>query len=604
MKCIYCDGPLKSEDPVSVNAHNRVCKKYTEHPTGGSFELQRKSLLVSVLESKASRTLQGGLAKARNTAKTSGKRTAKQPADDVSMRTAHQCKQIMILEWPWMWLPQQTWTMESGLSTTRLRVGGVLTTSTSYDFGARHRDPRYQASARAAAAESVKSVDDNEDLVTFSEDRISFIRQKALDFIDLVNLDPLAFETHPETGAAPAVSTLTFWCEPEASRQEDRRSVIREAAVVRLVRLLPASTYKKPRKLVKDEHRETGGVKWNIYKKYLQASSYFIWSILLFLVFFNQGLGIVEKLWIKFWDIMRGAFSHGLLHHHSAGPVYSTRTLPDAREHPLFYVGVYAAIGIGSAMVGVVSSAAQLRASRILFKQLLVTVVRATFRFHDTTPQGRMLNQFGKDIETIDSSLAGSMQAVNSSLASFFVSILNVAVVFPAFLIPAVPLDFVYKELLIGYSNTGLLEGIVTVRAFSAEKRFLDGLHRKVDTTTKMWYGFWMTNRWLLLNFDCVGAVSFTCLFSIAILVDGAGLAGLCITTALSFTTSVYWACRFCTGLELDLNSVERIVEYLDLPQEPPAVIESSRPPAYWPSSTTNDNLVTVENLVVKYGPP
>ena len=31
-----------------------------------------------------------------------------------------------------------------------------------------------------------------------------------------------------------------------------------------------------------------------------------------------------------------------------------------------------------------------------LHRQLLVTVVRATFRFHDTTPQGRMLNRFGK----------------------------------------------------------------------------------------------------------------------------------------------------------------------------------------------------------------
>ena len=29
---------------------------------------------------------------------------------------------------------------------------------------------------------------------------------------------------------------------------------------------------KKPRKLVKDEHRETGSVKWRIYKKYLEAS--------------------------------------------------------------------------------------------------------------------------------------------------------------------------------------------------------------------------------------------------------------------------------------------------------------------------------------------
>ena len=30
---------------------------------------------------------------------------------------------------------------------------------------------------------------------------------------------------------------------------------------------------KKPRKLVKDEHREIGAVKWSIYKSYLKASS-------------------------------------------------------------------------------------------------------------------------------------------------------------------------------------------------------------------------------------------------------------------------------------------------------------------------------------------
>lgn len=40
-----------------------------------------------------------------------------------------------------------------------------------------------------------------------------------------------------------------------------------------------------------------------------------------------------------------------------------------------------------------------------------------------------MLNRFGKDVETIDSSLAGSLQAVNSSLAGFFASIIVVAYV-------------------------------------------------------------------------------------------------------------------------------------------------------------------------------
>jgi ABC-type multidrug transport system fused ATPase/permease subunit len=44
-------------------------------------------------------------------------------------------------------------------------------------------------------------------------------------------------------------------------------------------------------------------------------------------------------------------------------------------------------------------------------------------------------------------------------------------------------------------------------------------------------------------------------------------------------------------------------VEYLELPQEPAAVIESHRPPAYWPSSETKDYLLQVKNLSIRYSP-
>ncbi|KAH9035079.1 hypothetical protein EDB84DRAFT_1561273 [Lactarius hengduanensis] len=413
---------------------------------------------------------------------------------------------------------------------------------------------------------------------------------------------------------------------------------------------------KKSRKLIKDEERQEGGVKWNIYNTYLKASSYWTWVILGFFIILAQFLSVSERVWIKYWGEAYGnrtvsaayAFTtsfyaieqqqvamdgtmgpyhlthaiHGL--QSFSGPSFN---LPSAKEHPLFYIGVYAAVGLGSAFVGVMSAIVQytgaLRASRVLFMQLLVSVVRATMRWHDTTPQGRMLNRFSKDIETVDLSLASSLQSVNSSLATFAASVITVAVIFPLFLLPASIIGYVYRMLAIGYLNTGrdlrrmesnsrspifsgfgeLLEGIVTVRAFSAEKRFLDGLHLKVDMTTQMWYSFWMTNRWLLLNFDALGGLSVlvTTLLALSGFVS-AGTAGLCITSAMAFTDSIYWACRFWTGLELDLNSVERVVEYLELPQEPPIVIESSRPPAYWPSSET-ENLVVVEDLVVKYAP-
>ncbi|KAJ7212815.1 multidrug resistance-associated ABC transporter [Mycena haematopus] len=428
-----------------------------------------------------------------------------------------------------------------------------------------------------------------------------------------------------------------------------------------------AAVVKKPRKLVKDEHRAIGGVKWSIYRAYLKASSYWIWGFLLFAVLVGQILSVGEKLWIKTWGSayeqnntvlfhsyqsfaslnpeypMEGAFNFAQV---EASGLFNIKW-PSAIEHPLFYVGIYAAIGLTTAFVSLCSVAAQytgaLRASRLLFKQLLVSVVRATFRFHDTTPLGRMLNRFGLDMDKIDSDLAGSLQTVNSSLAGFFASVITITIVFPGFLFPAVILGYIYYRLALGYLNTGrdlrrmesnsrspiysdfgeLLEGIVTVRAFSAENRFLDNLHKRINTATKMWYVFWcvlsrssslvqtsllilrMTNRWLLLNFDCLGglAVFITALFSITFLHNDAGLAGLAMTSALTFTNAVYWACRNWTGLEVDLNSVERVVEYLKLPQEPPAVIESNRPPAYWPSSARNDSLISVEDLVVKYSP-
>ena len=57
---------------------------------------------------------------------------------------------------------------------------------------------------------------------------------------------------------------------------------------------------------------------------------------------------------------------------------------------------------------------------------------------------------------------------------------------------------------------------------------------------------------------------------------------------------------RVLAQVELDFNSVERIVEYLGVPQEAPAVVREKRPPAAWPSRSGE---LVVEDLVVKYAP-
>lgn len=46
--------------------------------------------------------------------------------------------------------------------------------------------------------------------------------------------------------------------------------------------------------------------------------------------------------------------------------------------------------------------------------------------------------------------------------------------------------------------------------------------------------------------------------------------------------------------------AVERVTELLEIPQEPPMVIESKRPAANWPSDVGG---IVIEDLVISYAP-
>lgn len=59
------------------------------------------------------------------------------------------------------------------------------------------------------------------------------------------------------------------------------------------------------------------------------------------------------------------------------------------------------------------------------------------------------------------------------------------------------------------------------------------------------------------------------------------------------------WLVRMSAELEVSMNSVERVVEYMPLESEAAAIVESNRPTDDWPSQ----GAITVENLEVRYRP-
>ena len=74
------------------------------------------------------------------------------------------------------------------------------------------------------------------------------------------------------------------------------------------------------------------------------------------------------------------------------------------------------------------------------------------------------------------------------------------------------------------------------------------------------------------------------------------GFAGLAITYALALSNCQiflsWWQCMFA----IFIVSVERIKQYMTLPKEAPAIIESNRPSPQWPTK----GKVVLDNLQVK----
>lgn len=81
-------------------------------------------------------------------------------------------------------------------------------------------------------------------------------------------------------------------------------------------------------------------------------------------------------------------------------------------------------------------------------------------------------------------------------------------------------------------------------------------------------------------------------------LIHCAGLVGLSLSYALSFSNIHVFMARYYCTLSNYIVSVERIKQYMHLPAEPPAIIENSRPPFSWPTT----GRIELESLKVRGG--
>ncbi|KAI9018109.1 P-loop containing nucleoside triphosphate hydrolase protein [Phycomyces nitens] len=405
----------------------------------------------------------------------------------------------------------------------------------------------------------------------------------------------------------------------------------------------------KPKALIEDETRASGTVKLRIYKIYMSAEGgVFFWTLLVIMILGSRALEITESWWIKQWAQSYDPF---VLHQSfptmfsytpdsrstftaasttilsAAESVYSASdnvdTFSSDNNQVDFYLSIYILITFSSIIFGTsrfaVAFYGTLKANKKLYERLLHRVLRAPLRFFDTTPVGRILNRFSKDFETIDSSVPNDMMYFWIQSLTVITIIITVSSVLPIFLLPitiVTIINFIYGAMFVQTSRelkrmdsvarspifshfTETIVGVTTIRAFGATRQFLQEMIKLCDASSRPFFSVWTINRWVSIRYAILGGCVNILAGLIIIMSIGrmnAAMAGFCFSFVLAYTDQIFWGVRRYTNLEMSFNAVERIVEFTEMEEEPPAFTDM-RPPTNWPTQ----GKVEVRDLEVRY---
>ncbi|KAI1286675.1 ATP-binding cassette sub-family C member 3 [Halotydeus destructor] len=347
--------------------------------------------------------------------------------------------------------------------------------------------------------------------------------------------------------------------------------------------------------LVDPESAATGSVDWSVYFDYLHTIGVPSCIAILTVNAFAYGLNVASTLWLKAW-------------------CDDAASLDGATDVQLKYVRlvVYGVLGIFQAAAMFVGNLTTfygtLRASKILHDNMLNHIIRAPMSFYDTTPSGRILNRFSKDIDHTDSSIRTS---ILQFVMNFFATVTTFSMITlqtPFFLPPLALLGMMYYIVQRYYIKTSrqlrrlesnsrsplyshfaeTLSGTTSIRAFQVETQFNEQCNWKIDNYNATIILSTAAVRWLSIRLEFLGNLIVLLAALFAVYSRGnidASTAGLSLSFALTATSTLNKLVTASADLENNSVSVERCIEYTKTPTEAPLEIELTKPMTTWPES-------------------
>ncbi|XP_066469734.1 ATP-binding cassette sub-family C member 3 isoform X2 [Tiliqua scincoides] len=344
-------------------------------------------------------------------------------------------------------------------------------------------------------------------------------------------------------------------------------------------------------KLIQAEGIETGTVKLTVFWQYLKAIGPLVSLFVCFLYCCQNAASVGANFWLSDWT--------------------NERVVNGTQHNVHMRVGVYAALGLLQGLLVLISSftlaMGGIKAARVLHAALLENKLHTPQSFYDTTPIGRIINRFSKDIYVIDEVIPPTFLMFLGTLFNSVSTMLVIMASTPLFAVVIIPLAILYffaqrfyvatsrqlkrlesvsrSPVYSHFSET--VTGASIIRAYKREKAFVHVSDMKVNDNQRSYYPGIVSNRWLGVRIEFVGncVVFFAALFAVLGRHHlSPGLVGLSVSYALQVTMSLNWMVRMTSDLESNIVAVERVKEYAETETEAPWIIEDNRPSEDWPT--------------------
>ncbi|XP_050219930.1 ABC transporter C family member 3-like isoform X2 [Mercurialis annua] len=359
--------------------------------------------------------------------------------------------------------------------------------------------------------------------------------------------------------------------------------------------------------LVQEEERQKGRVGYLVYWKYLTMA---YGGALVPFILVAQILFQVLQIGSNYWMTWATPVSVDVK------PLVSGSTL----------ILVYVALAIGSSFCILIRSTllvtAGYKTATLLFDKMHLCIFRAPMSFFDATPSGRILNRASTDQSEVDMQIPNQVGLVAFSMIQLLgiVAVMSQVAwqVFIVF-IPVIAACIWYqryyiasaRELsrLIGVCKAPVIQhfaesisGATTIRSFDHEQRFQEIIMKLTDAHSRPKFHSAAAMEWLCFRLDMFSAIMFA--FSLFFLISfpegiDPAIAGLAVIYGLNLNTLQAVVILHICKAENSIISVERIHQYMSIPNEPPLVIEENRPDRSWPAHGEVD----IDHLQVRYAP-